>query len=105
MQLIFNCTGEANRVSLNSSMASRRVRRHPGKKAKAAMYLCLCHGLNDRRVREIASECGGSVGAVFRSLGVKPRCRRCVPSIKAAVKAVQQESAAPGPSAPLAPAE
>lgn len=69
------------------------------------MYLCVCHALNDRRVREAVENGGGTVGSVFRSLGIKPRCTRCLPFIKSTVKAVRQEGVAPEPGVSMAPAE
>ena len=69
------------------------------------MYLCLCHGLNDRRVKEAAANCGGTVGSVFRSLGVQPRCKVCLPYIKSAVRAARREASEPEIVVSAVPAE
>ena len=68
------------------------------------MYLCVCHALNDRRIREAATACG-TVGSVFKSLGVRPRCTLCLPFIKDAVKTARQDAAAEQGVAAVAPAE
>lgn len=44
------------------------------------MYVCLCHGINDRQVRAAIDEGNaGSAAHVFRHLECKPRCGKCVP--------------------------
>ena len=60
------------------------------------MYLCVCHALNERRVREALGPCG-TVSSVFKNTGVRPRCTLCLPFIKDAVKSARQE-ASPDPS-------
>lgn len=46
------------------------------------MYVCLCHAIRERHVREAAQGIGSSVGAVCRVLGVRPQCAKCVPLIR-----------------------
>jgi bacterioferritin-associated ferredoxin len=44
------------------------------------MYVCLCNGFTDKQVRAAGSGC--SVAGVYRSLGVQPRCGKCVPMVR-----------------------
>jgi bacterioferritin-associated ferredoxin len=46
------------------------------------MYVCLCNGFTDKQVRVAGGMPGCSVAAVYRSLGVQPRCGKCVPTIR-----------------------
>jgi bacterioferritin-associated ferredoxin len=46
------------------------------------MYVCLCHGIAERHVREAAETGNGSVAAVCKALGVRPQCAKCVPAIR-----------------------
>jgi bacterioferritin-associated ferredoxin len=46
------------------------------------MYVCLCNGFTDKQVRVAGATSGGSVAAVYRSLGVAPRCGKCVPTVR-----------------------
>lgn len=42
------------------------------------MYVCLCHGFNEGQVRQ--AKCNGACRAsdVYKQLGVRPQCGRCV---------------------------
>jgi len=51
------------------------------------MYVCLCHGFTDRQVRALPEAACGSTSSVYRALGVRPRCGKCVPMVKALVRA------------------
>jgi len=46
------------------------------------MYVCLCHGFTDRQVRAAISEGAGSPHAVFRQFDAKPRCGKCVSTVR-----------------------
>jgi bacterioferritin-associated ferredoxin len=50
------------------------------------MILCVCNALSEDDCREAACrpECRG-VGCVYRLLGVRVRCGRCVPYVQAVV--------------------
>lgn len=50
------------------------------------MYVCICNGLNDRRIRAAAAESKGSTAAVYRKLGCAPQCGRCVPTVRDMVR-------------------
>ncbi|MFQ5346325.1 MAG: bacterioferritin-associated ferredoxin [Rhodothalassiaceae bacterium] len=45
------------------------------------MYVCICNGLTEARVREAARESGErrSAKAVYRHLGCEARCGLCLP--------------------------
>ncbi len=45
------------------------------------MYVCICNGLTEARVREAARESGErrSAKAVYRRLGCEARCGLCLP--------------------------
>ncbi|MDA8232101.1 MAG: (2Fe-2S)-binding protein [Magnetospirillum sp.] len=59
------------------------------------MYLCLCHALTDRQVRAAIEEGGaGGTAEVYRRLGCTPRCGKCVPFVRAMVKAAHGEKGA-----------
>ncbi len=44
------------------------------------MYVCLCHGVTDRQIRELVDEGASSLGDVQRQLPVGSCCGRCVDS-------------------------
>ncbi|MBI3446975.1 MAG: (2Fe-2S)-binding protein [Magnetospirillum sp.] len=46
------------------------------------MYVCLCHGFTDRQVRAAVTEGAGSASAVFRQFDAKPRCGKCVSTVR-----------------------
>ena len=45
------------------------------------MYVCLCNGFTDRQVRNVAEK-KGSVATVYRRLGCRPQCGKCVPFVR-----------------------
>jgi len=54
------------------------------------MYVCLCHGLNERQVRAAIEEGGaGSAAQVYRHFACAPRCGKCVPFVRDMVKAAK----------------
>jgi bacterioferritin-associated ferredoxin len=56
------------------------------------MYVCLCHGLNDRQVRAAIDEGGaGSAAQVYRHYDCRPRCGKCVGQVRDMVKAHRGE--------------
>ncbi|MCA9672148.1 MAG: (2Fe-2S)-binding protein [Myxococcales bacterium] len=46
------------------------------------MYVCLCNGFTDKDVRECANRGADRVSQVYRSLGHRPRCCKCVKTIR-----------------------
>lgn len=44
------------------------------------MYVCICNALKESQVRAVTREAGGSLGSseLFRRLGARPQCGKCV---------------------------
>lgn len=49
---------------------------------RLSMYVCICNGLTERRVREAAAG-ARSVSGVYRALGTRPQCGKCVDCVRA----------------------
>jgi bacterioferritin-associated ferredoxin len=49
------------------------------------MFICICNSLTDRQIRSTSGEAGCSIKTVYERLGVKPKCGRCVPFVKALI--------------------
>lgn len=45
------------------------------------MWVCLCHGIRCRDVKDAAGNGASRVGDVFRQFEVRVRCGKCVPTI------------------------
>jgi bacterioferritin-associated ferredoxin len=46
------------------------------------MYLCVCNAVTDRAARaQLKNDCP-TVATVYRALGVKPKCGKCVPLVR-----------------------
>lgn len=45
------------------------------------MWVCLCHGIRCRDVKEAAGDGASRAGDVFRKFEVRVRCGKCVPTI------------------------
>ena len=52
------------------------------------MYVCLCHGFTDKQVHKAVADGCRSVAAIYRCLGDRPRCGKCVPEVRALVGAL-----------------
>ena len=47
------------------------------------MYVCLCHGLNERAVHSAIAEGGaGSPAEVYKHFDCKPRCGKCIGTMR-----------------------
>jgi bacterioferritin-associated ferredoxin len=46
------------------------------------MYVCLCNGITDRDFWAHAEREDCTVSMVYRSLGAKPQCGKCVPFVR-----------------------
>jgi bacterioferritin-associated ferredoxin len=55
------------------------------------MYVCLCNGFTDRQVRDVSTAACGSAAAVYRELGVQPRCGKCVPMVREMVRRAEEK--------------
>ncbi len=65
------------------------------------MYVCVCNAISDREVRARAQAECSTVSAIYRSLGAKPKCGKCVPLVCQLLRQVvelpqSQTAAAPG---------
>jgi bacterioferritin-associated ferredoxin len=65
------------------------------------MYICLCNGFTDGKVRMVARNGECSVSEVYRALGCKPQCGKCVPFVRDLIRA--EASTAAASSAMMAP--
>ena len=52
------------------------------------MYVCLCNAITDREFRAHAADKDCTVSTVYRSLGTKPRCGKCVPYVRQLLRQV-----------------
>ena len=52
------------------------------------MYVCLCNAITDRDFRAHAAEENATVSMVYRSLGTKPKCGKCVPYVRQLLRQV-----------------
>lgn len=52
------------------------------------MYVCLCNGITDRDFRAQAECEGCTVSAVYRALGKRPQCGKCVPFVRQLLREV-----------------
>lgn len=50
------------------------------------MYVCLCHGLTDHKIKELAASGTRTAAGVYQQLGVRPKCGKCVPYVRDMVK-------------------
>ncbi len=52
------------------------------------MYVCVCHALTDKQVREAAQGGVKTAGQMFKRHGVRPVCGKCVGCMKEVMGAV-----------------
>jgi bacterioferritin-associated ferredoxin len=61
------------------------------------MILCVCNGLSERDIRTAAATCrGATVGCVYRCLGCRVRCGKCVPYVADVAREVLATSGGSG---------
>jgi bacterioferritin-associated ferredoxin len=46
------------------------------------MYVCLCNGITDRDFHAHADGEDRTVSKVYRALGARPQCGKCVPFVR-----------------------
>lgn len=49
---------------------------------EGAMYVCVCHAIRCRDVKDAAGEGACRAADVFRRMQCKPQCGRCLPTIR-----------------------
>jgi len=66
------------------------------------MYVCVCNAVTDRQIRS-QSECTrGTVAEIYRALGIKLKCGKCVPTAKCIIDELQPRDAASIPAFAMA---
>ncbi|MGE5538132.1 MAG: bacterioferritin-associated ferredoxin [Gemmatimonas sp.] len=45
------------------------------------MFVCVCHGYNEKCVSEAVDGGPATLAEVYRRLGEQPRCGKCVPDV------------------------
>jgi bacterioferritin-associated ferredoxin len=48
----------------------------------AAMYVCICHGFTEKKVKQALSSGARTAAGVFNGLGCRPQCGKCVPYVR-----------------------
>jgi bacterioferritin-associated ferredoxin len=59
------------------------------------MYVCVCNALSDRDLRAHGAGEGCSVAMVYRALGVKPQCGKCVSFVREMLRSPIKTPASP----------
>ncbi|MDX2112319.1 MAG: (2Fe-2S)-binding protein [Alphaproteobacteria bacterium] len=49
------------------------------------MYVCICNNIKDKHIDSIAQDGCASASELFRRMGCRPVCGKCVPEIKDAL--------------------
>ncbi len=55
------------------------------------MFVCSCNVFTHADVEAVAGPAGGSVAAVYRCLGCRPRCGACMPTIRKILDKVRDD--------------
>ncbi len=59
------------------------------------MYVCVCNAITDRESRAQAACERSTVAMIYRSLGTKPKCGKCVPLVCQMLRQVAVDLPAP----------
>lgn len=59
------------------------------------MYVCICNAITDGQVGTALSQGCASVGEVFRHVGERPNCGKCVREVCRLVQVVRGSTLAP----------
>lgn len=59
------------------------------------MYVCVCNAITDREIRAQAACERSTVAMIYRSLGTKPKCGKCVPLVCQMLRQVAVDFPAP----------
>ena len=60
------------------------------------MYLCLCHAINERHVRDAVDAGACCAKHVYKALAVKPSCGKCVPYVEKSLRAGREQDSSSG---------
>ena len=66
------------------------------------MYVCICNGINDGRIRQAIEDGARTAREVYRALGCRPQCGQCVLEVQTILH--KGRSLHPATSVTLAPA-
>jgi bacterioferritin-associated ferredoxin len=54
------------------------------------MIVCVCHRLSDRQIREACADGEApTVSSVYRCMGCRPQCGKCVPDVREMLRAAR----------------
>ena len=56
------------------------------------MYVCLCNAIRDRDLHPHTADGGCSVSMVFRGLRAEPKCGKCVPFVRQALRQAKESA-------------
>ncbi|WP_084536640.1 (2Fe-2S)-binding protein [Azospirillum halopraeferens] len=56
------------------------------------MYVCICHAFTDKQVKKALEGGARTTAAVYRTLGHKVQCGKCVPYVRGMVEEHRQET-------------
>jgi bacterioferritin-associated ferredoxin len=56
------------------------------------MFVCICNAVTDRQIRSQAECCRGTVAQVYRALGAKVQCGKCVPVAKSIINGLRPQA-------------
>lgn len=59
------------------------------------MYVCICNAITDRQICHAIDQGCGSVSDVFRRVGEKPNCGKCVPDLCRMVRSARRRAMPP----------
>ncbi|MGQ9367295.1 (2Fe-2S)-binding protein [Azospirillum sp. ST 5-10] len=54
------------------------------------MYVCVCHAFTDKQVKKALNEGARNTAGVYKSLGHKVQCGKCVPYVRGMVEEHRQ---------------
>jgi len=46
------------------------------------MYVCICHGFTEKKVKQALEKGVCTAAGVFNCMGCKPQCGKCVPYVR-----------------------
>jgi bacterioferritin-associated ferredoxin len=62
------------------------------------MYVCLCNAVTDRQIRSQSEGTRGTVADVYRALGIKVKCGKCVRTAKCIIAEMHPDACAAAPA-------
>lgn len=54
------------------------------------MYVCVCHAFTDKQVKKVLEEGARTTAGVYKSLGHRVQCGKCVPYVRGMVEEHRQ---------------